>query len=71
MIVTHEGRGWFDPLNDARGDVIALAQHVWGGNLGQARQALRRLAGIAPQLAPAPCTKVARGAAVPLDASAA
>lgn len=52
VIVTHEGRGWFDPLNDARGDVLALAQHVWGGNLGHARRNLRPLAGIAPKLLP-------------------
>ncbi len=52
VIVTHEGKGWFDPLNDRRGDVLALAQHVWGGNLGHARKALRPLAGIAPKLLP-------------------
>lgn len=52
VIVTHEGRGWFAPLEDRRGDVIALAQHVWGGSLGHARKALRPLAGVAPQLSP-------------------
>jgi hypothetical protein len=53
VIVTHDGRGWFDPLNDARGDVIALAQHVWGGSIGHARKALRPIAGITPTLTPA------------------
>jgi len=48
VIVTHQGRGWFDPLADARGDVIALAQYVWGGSLGHARKSLRPLAGLAP-----------------------
>lgn len=52
VIVTHEGKGWFDPLNDKRGDALALAQYVWGGNLGHARKALRPLAGIAPRLVP-------------------
>ena len=52
VIVTHQGKGWFDPLADARGDVIALAQHVWGGSLGHARKALRPLAGILPKLRP-------------------
>jgi hypothetical protein len=52
VIVTHEGRGWFDPLGSGRGDVLALAQHVWGGTLGHARQRLRPLAGIAPGLQP-------------------
>ena len=51
VIVTHEGKGWFDPLSDGRGDVIALARHVWGLTLGHARKALRPLAGIAPLLA--------------------
>ncbi len=52
VIVTHEGKGWFDPLDGGRGDVIALAQRVWGGNLGQARKALRPMAGVAPMLTP-------------------
>ena len=50
VIVTHAGQGWFDPLNDARGDVIALAQHLWGVNIGHARKALRPLAGIEPSI---------------------
>jgi hypothetical protein len=52
VIVTHQGQGWFDPLSDARGDVFALAQHLWGGTLGHARCALRPLAGIAPVMRP-------------------
>ena len=66
VIVTHEGKGWFDPLNDRRGDVLSLAQHVWGGNLGHARKALRPLAGISPR------TSNVRPSAptVPIDAAA-
>lgn len=30
VIVIHEGRGWFDPLSDAKGDVFSLVQHVEG-----------------------------------------
>lgn len=52
VIVTHGGHGWFDPLNDAKGDVIALAQRLWGGNIGHARKALRPLAGIEPVMRP-------------------
>ena len=52
VIVIHGGRGWFAPLGDARGDVLALARYIWGGTLGNARQALRPLAGIAPALQP-------------------
>ena len=57
VIVTHEGRGWFDPLGNGRGDVLALAQYVWGGTLGHARQRLRPLAGIAPSWRPAEVTR--------------
>lgn len=28
VIVTHDGRGWFDPLSSAKGDVFALAEHL-------------------------------------------
>lgn len=28
IIVTHDGRGWFDPLSDAKGDVFGLVQHL-------------------------------------------
>ncbi|MEF0944416.1 DUF3991 and toprim domain-containing protein [Rhizobium sp. BR 362] len=28
VIVTHEGRGWFDPLSDAKGDIFALVEHL-------------------------------------------
>lgn len=53
IVVTHDGKGWFDPLADAaRGDVIALAQRLWGGTLGHARKALRPLAGVIPALLP-------------------
>ncbi|OWV64132.1 hypothetical protein ATY76_22015 [Rhizobium sp. R339] len=28
IIVTYEGRGWFDPLSDAKGDVFRLVEHL-------------------------------------------
>ncbi len=28
IIVTHEGRGWFDPLSDAKGDVFGLVEQL-------------------------------------------
>ncbi|WP_179874701.1 DUF3991 and toprim domain-containing protein [Rhizobium anhuiense] len=28
IIVTHEGRGWFDPLSDAKGDVFGLVERL-------------------------------------------
>ena len=55
IIVTHEGRGWFDPLAEgAKGDVIGLAKYIWSCDLGQACQRLRPLAGFAPSFVPGP-----------------
>ena len=48
VVVTHHGRGWFDPRADEPDDVIALARYLEGGSLGHSRKALRPLAGIAP-----------------------
>lgn len=28
VIVIHDGRGWFDPLSDAKGDVFSLVEHL-------------------------------------------
>ncbi|WP_337108329.1 hypothetical protein [Mesorhizobium salmacidum] len=30
IIVIHEGKGWFDPLSDAKGDVFGLLEHLKG-----------------------------------------
>jgi len=49
VIVNHQGRGWWDPQSDARGDVFNLAQHLDPSlNFGHVRRALRSLAGVAP-----------------------
>ena len=66
VIVAHQGKGWFDPLAGARGDVLALAQYMWGGSLGHARMSLWPLAGIAP-VAPVVTRTVAASTAT-LDA---
>ena len=48
VIVNHEGRGWFDPLSDAKGDIFDLVQHLEPAlNFGQVRQRLRVVAGVA------------------------
>jgi len=53
LIVTHDGRGWWDPLSDAKGDVFNLVQHLEPGlNFGHVRQVLRRFVGLAPSYAP-------------------
>ena len=49
LIVNHDGRGWWDPLSEAKGDVFSLVQHLDPGlNFGHVRQVLRRLIGVAP-----------------------
>ncbi|RWB24616.1 MAG: hypothetical protein EOQ42_35575, partial [Mesorhizobium sp.] len=30
IIVIHNGKGWFDPLSDAKGDVFRLVEHLEG-----------------------------------------
>ncbi len=49
LIINHDGRGWWDPMSDARGDVFNLVQHLEPGlNFGQVRRVLRDFLGIAP-----------------------
>lgn len=43
VIVIHEGRGWFDPLSDAKGDVFRLAEHLDGLSFSNA---VERVAGL-------------------------
>ena len=51
LIVNHNGRGWWDPLSAAKGDVFDLVQHLDPSlNFGQVRQVLRRFVGVAPRL---------------------
>src|SRR6266568_4157858 len=46
VMVNHEGRGWWDPGSEAKGDVFALVQHLDRRlNFGQVRQALRKYIG--------------------------
>lgn len=50
IIVTHEGRGWWDPGDaQAKGDVFGLIQYLQPGlNFGEVRRFLRMLAGMRP-----------------------
>ena len=75
VIVNHQGRGWWDPQSDARGDVFNLAQHLDPSlNFGHVRRALRGLAGVAPGLsrirAAAPRRRPGTAAVAPLAGSA-
>lgn len=46
IIVTHEGRGWFDPLSDAKGDVFALVAHLHGESFPEALDRVASLVGM-------------------------
>ena len=49
LIINHGGRGWWDPMGEARGDVFSLAQHLDPGlNFGQVRKLLRGMVGMRP-----------------------
>jgi hypothetical protein len=48
LIVSHGGKGWWDPTSEARGDVFGLVQRLEPGlNFGHVRKRLREFAGIA------------------------
>jgi hypothetical protein len=49
LIINHDGRGWWDPLSRAKGDVFDLVQHLDPSlNFGHVRRVLRRMVGVAP-----------------------
>ena len=55
LIVNHDGRGWWDPQSDAKGDVFNLGQHLDHRlNFGQVRKLLRGFIGVAPSYPPFP-----------------
>jgi len=68
IIVCHDGRGWWDPLGAAKGDVFALMQHLDPTmNFGQVRQALRPLLGLSPSHQPTDRGKRSPASARPLS----
>jgi hypothetical protein len=49
LIVSHAGRGWWDPTSDANGDVFRLVQRLEPGlSFGHVRKRLREFAGLSP-----------------------
>ena len=49
LIVNHDGRGWWDPLSEAKGDIFSLVQHLDPGlSFGAARRMLLDFVGILP-----------------------
>ena len=61
IIVNHDGRGWWDPLSEAKGDIFSLVQHLDPGlSFGDARRVLREFARILPPVPVAPHTQRAQ-----------
>jgi len=62
VIVNHDGRGWWDPLSDRKGDIFTLIQHIQPGlNFNDARRVLREFVGVAPTFPEVRRVRPARG----------
>ena len=48
VIVTHSGKGWFDPMSDAKGDVFGLSTHLNGSDFVEALEQVSELVGFVP-----------------------
>lgn len=48
IIVIHEGKGWFDPLSDRKGDVFRLVEHLEGEPFVKAMNTVADLVGFVP-----------------------
>jgi hypothetical protein len=68
LIVSHEGRGWWDPQSGAKGDCFHLVQYLDPGlNFGQARKLLREFAGLSPSFPPSPRSTTTRSPQTPAE----
>jgi hypothetical protein len=55
LIVNHDGRGWWDPLSTAKGDIFALVQFLDPSlNFGEVRKVLQPFIGLSPSFPEAP-----------------
>ncbi|ARM91115.1 hypothetical protein RHEC894_PC00080 (plasmid) [Rhizobium sp. CIAT894] len=48
IIIIHEGKGWFDPLSDAKGDVFSLVKHLAGVSFADGLHHVADLIGYEP-----------------------
>ncbi|MGX9394071.1 DUF3991 domain-containing protein (plasmid) [Nitrobacteraceae bacterium UC4446_H13] len=48
VIVIHNGRGWFDPMSQAKGDVFKLAEHLGASGFPEALDQVADLVGFVP-----------------------
>ena len=51
VIVIHDGRGWFDPLSTAKGDVFSLAEHLGADGFTDACDRVADVVGFVPERA--------------------
>ncbi len=66
IIVIHDGKGWFDPLSEAKGDVLSLIQHLDGVPFRDALYRAAELLGFVPTESPWTRPTVERGPPEPL-----
>ena len=53
LIISHAGRGWWDPTSDAKGDVFGLVQRLEPTlSFGHVRKRLREFVGMSPRFPP-------------------
>lgn len=48
IIVIHDGKGWFDPLSDVKGDVFSLVEHLDDIGFAEVLQRVSELVGFVP-----------------------
>lgn len=48
IIVIHDGKGWFDPLSDAKGDVFSLVEYLHGLSFVEVLNEVAALVGFVP-----------------------
>jgi hypothetical protein len=67
VIVNHEGRGWWDPLSDRKGDIFTLVRHLEPGlTFPDARRVLHDFVGVAPAFPEMPRTRRTRAPGAPI-----
>jgi hypothetical protein len=67
VIVNHDGRGWWDPLSDRKGDIFTLVRHLQPGlTFPDARRVLCDFAGIGPAFPEMLRTRRARAPCAPI-----
>ncbi|MGD0108989.1 MAG: DUF3991 and toprim domain-containing protein [Rhodopila sp.] len=67
VIVNHDGRGWWDPLSDCKGDIFTLVQHLDPGlSFAAACRRLRGFVRIAPAFPAALPTRRTRASPIPV-----